>query len=124
MRPLSGGLMRSSSSALAVILLLVPLTFGQEHHHNLTEQEIGSVHFPTSCQPDLASSFNRSVALLHSFQYEQARQSFTEVAARDPQCAMAYWGIAMSHYHGLWENGDTAAGLAALNQAKQIAAGN
>jgi hypothetical protein len=116
--------MRSSSFALAVTLFFVPLTFSQEHHHNLTEQEIGSVHFPTSCQPELASSFNRAVALLHSFQYEQARQSFTEIAVRDPQCAMAYWGVAMSHYHGLWENGDTAAGLVALNQAKQIAAGN
>ena len=116
--------MRSSSFALAVTLFFVPLTFSQQHHHNLTDQEIGSVHFPTSCQPELASSFNRAVALLHSFQYEQARQGFTEIAVRDPQCAMAYWGVAMSHYHGLWENGDTAAGLAALNQAKQIAAGN
>jgi len=61
------------------------------------------------------------VALLHSFQYEQARQAFNEVAALDPSCAMAQWGVAMSHYHGLWENGNTAAGRLALKQAKRIA---
>src|SRR5262249_35867595 len=73
---------------------------------------------------ELASSFNRAVALLHSFQYEQTREAFTEIARQDPQCAMAQWGVAMSHYHGLWDNGDTAAGRVALNKAKQLAASN
>ncbi len=63
-------------------------------------------------------AFNRAVALLHSFQYEQARQAFTEISEKDPQCAMAQWGVAMSHYHGMWDNGDTAAGRAALKKAQ------
>jgi tetratricopeptide (TPR) repeat protein len=117
--------MRSSISVLATILFFTLLTFSQEgHHHELAEEEVGSVHFSTSCRADLAGSFNRAVALLHSFQYEQARQAFTEIAGQDPQCAMAQWGVAMSYYHGLWENGDTAAGRVALNKAKQIAASN
>jgi tetratricopeptide (TPR) repeat protein len=117
--------MRSLTSFLASILFFVPLALCQEeHHHALTEEEVGSVHFPTSCQTDLASSFNRAVALLHSFQYEQAREAFTEVARRDPQCAMTQWGIAMSHYHGMWDNGDLAAGRVAIERAKQIAASN
>jgi hypothetical protein len=110
-------------AVLASILFFVPLALCQEeHHHTLTEEEVGSVHFSTSCRTDLASSFNRAVALLHSFQYEQAREVFAEIANRDPQCAMAQWGIAMSHYHGMWDNGDLAAGRVALEKAKQIAA--
>jgi tetratricopeptide (TPR) repeat protein len=116
---------RSSISALVTILFLTTLTFSQEgHHHALTEEEVGSVHLSTSCRADLAGNFNRAVALLHSFQYEQTRQAFAEIASQDQQCAMAYWGVAMSHYHGLWENGDAAAGRAALDKAKQIAASN
>src|SRR6058998_1364715 len=81
----------------------------QEHHHELSVEEIGSVHFLTSCSKAAQPGFNGAVALLHSFQYEQARQVFNEVSALDPSCAMAQWGVAMSHYHGLWGNGDTAA---------------
>src|SRR5258708_204087 len=117
--------MRSLTAVVAAALFFAPLALCQEdHHHALTEEEVGSVHFSTSCAKDLAGSFNRAVALLHSFQYEQARQAFTEISDRDPQCAMAQWGIAMSHYHGMWDNGDTAAGRVALNKAKQIAASN
>jgi tetratricopeptide (TPR) repeat protein len=97
---------------------------GDEHHHTLTQEEVGSVHFSTSCSKTVESSFNRSVALLHSFQYEQARQSFDEISHQDPKCAMAQWGVAMSHYHGLWDNGDTAAGRVALHNAEQIAGAN
>jgi len=117
--------MRSLTAVLASALLFAPLALCQEdHHHALTEEEVGSVHFTTSCAGDLAGNFNRAVALLHSFQYEQARQAFGEISEHDPQCAMAQWGIAMSHYHGMWDNGDAAAGRVALNKAKQIAASN
>jgi tetratricopeptide (TPR) repeat protein len=117
--------MRSLTAVLVPVLLLPLLALCQDdHHHALTEEEVGSVHFSTSCRTNLAENFNRAVALLHSFQYEQARQAFTEIAQKDPQCAMAQWGVAMSHYHGMWGNGDTAAGRVALNQAKQLAAGN
>ena len=117
--------MRALTAVLASVLFLVPLALSQEeHHHALTAEEVGAVQFSTSCRADLAGSLNRAVALLHSFQYEQARQAFTEIASQDSTCAMAQWGIAMSHYHGMWGNGDTAAGRVALNQAKQIAASN
>jgi tetratricopeptide (TPR) repeat protein len=95
-----------------------------EHHHDLSAEEVGSVHFSTSCSKAVSESFNRSVALLHSFQYEQSRQAFSQVSLQDSTCAMAQWGIAMSHYHGLWGNGDTAAGRAALEKAKDTATGD
>jgi tetratricopeptide (TPR) repeat protein len=110
---------------LCAALLSVPLAWcDDEHHHALTAEEVGSVHFATSCSKSVALSFNRAVALLHSFQYEQARQAFSEVASREPKCAMAQWGVAMSYYHGLWRNGNTAAGRGAFEKAKAIAAAN
>ena len=95
-----------------------------DHHHELSAEEVGSVHFSTSCSKTVSESFNRAVALLHSFQYEQSRQTFLQVSVQDPHCAMAQWGVAMSHYHGLWGNGDMAAGRAALEKAKDTAAAN
>jgi len=114
-----------SATAVGVVLLFSTLAVTQdEHHHALSEEEVGSVHFSTSCRSDLASNFNRAVALLHSFQYEDARAAFSDVASHDPECAMAQWGVAMSHYHGLWNNGNTAAGRAAILKAQEIAISN
>jgi tetratricopeptide (TPR) repeat protein len=105
-------------------LFAFPLWCDEGHQHSLTEQEVGAVHFMTSCSSAVRVNFNRAVALLHSFQYEQARAAFTEVSAHDADCAMAHWGVAMSHYHGLWDNGDMAAGREALQRAENIAAAN
>ena len=96
----------------------------EQHHHALTESEVGSVHFTTSCDKAVAPDFNRAVALLHSFQYEDTRHAFEEIGRKDPSCAMAQWGVAMSHYHGLWDNGDTAAGRLAIKKAAELAAAN
>ena len=116
--------MRLLTARLVSALLFVSLAASQENHqHALTDQEVGSVHFVTSCSP-VGTSFNRAVALLHSFQYEQARAAFNEISGHDANCAMAQWGVAMSHYHGMWDNGDMAAGREALTRAQKIAAGN
>ena len=121
--------MRLRASLLFVFLCIVVLTarrvVAQENHqHALTEQEVGSVKFSTSCSPAVETSFNRAVALLHSFQYEQVTQAFNNIAKQDPTCAMAHWGIAMSHFHSLWNNGDLVAGRAALQKAQEIAQEN
>jgi tetratricopeptide (TPR) repeat protein len=117
--------MRLLSRLIASFFLLFCTSWADEgHHHSLTEEEIGSVQFSTSCSPHVATSFNRAVALLHSFQYEKTREAFMDVAKQDPGCAMASWGVAMSHYHGLWGNGDMNAGRAALHKAQETAAAN
>jgi tetratricopeptide (TPR) repeat protein len=110
--------------AAAVLLCAAEARADEQHQHKLSAEEIGSIHFATSCAKNVEGGFNRAVALLHSFQYEQARAAFQEVAKSDPQCAMAQWGIAMTHYHGLWGNSDMAAGRAALTNAKGIAGSN
>jgi tetratricopeptide (TPR) repeat protein len=64
--------------------------------------KVGAVELKTSCAAGVQKDFDRGVALLHSFFYEEARRIFTEVATQDPSCAMAQWGIAQTLWHPLW----------------------
>lgn len=66
-------------------------------------ERLGTVSFPVSCAPSQQSSFNRGVALLHDFWYEEAQPQFDRIATADPKCAMAHWGIAMSVFHQIWD---------------------
>jgi tetratricopeptide (TPR) repeat protein len=75
----------------------------EDHHSHPAPEKLGSVSFPTSCAPAVQAGFERGMALLHSFAYSPAEQAFRDVAARDPHCAIAYWGLAMTHYHQLWD---------------------
>ena len=84
----------------------------------------GTVHFPTSCAPGVQASFQRAVAILHSFGYEKARAAFEDVGKKDPNCAMAWWGVAMTQYHGLWEQIWPAEGKAAIDKARAVAQAN
>src|SRR6266403_1937170 len=119
-----GGPMRWMSGLCALFLCTSVAGADEHHDHKLSAEELGSIHFAISCVKSTQTEFNRAVALLHSFQYEQSRSSFAEVSKRDPTCAMAQWGIAMSHYHGLWDNGDTAAGRTASQRAQELAGAN
>jgi len=75
----------------------------QGHHHGpLPGEKLGSVHFPISCSPTAQAQFDRSLAMLHSFWYEEAVRNFALVTEKDPQCAMGYWGSALALYHQLW----------------------
>ena len=115
--------------ALAVILALVPGRSLAQHEHEHAHAEgaperLGTVHFPTSCKPELEPAFERAVALLHSFAYVEAAKAFRDVAANDPGCAMAQWGIAMSYFHTIWgppTPDEFAAGKAAAEKAASLA---
>jgi len=88
---------------------------------------VGKVDFPVSCAPGLKSELSRGVALLHSFFYEEARRVFTSVAERDPNCAMAQWGIAMTWWHPIWTPptpDEMSAGKAAIEKAMALNAGS
>jgi tetratricopeptide (TPR) repeat protein len=60
-------------------------------------QGLGRAHFETSCTPEAQEKFDRGLGMVHSFFYPDSVKAFTEAAAADPQCAIAYWGIAISH---------------------------
>ena len=66
------------------------------HEHGGRPRRLGRVHFPTSCAASTQAAFDDGVALLHSFWFSAAIAAFEGVLARDPQCVMAHWGIAMS----------------------------
>jgi len=75
----------------------------QSKRASAASDRVGQTNFSTSCAPETQEPFNHAVALLHSFQYTQAEKTFSTVAQRDPACALAYWGEAMSLYHQLWD---------------------
>jgi len=98
--------------------------FAQEpQRHHDADETVGTVSFPTSCAPAVQSQFERGVALLYSFEYEVADAQFEEVAKKDPRCAMAYWGQAMTLYHELWSRpskADLAQGAELLAKARSL----
>lgn len=66
------------------------------------KEQFGNVAFALSATQKVKDSFNFALALLHSFEYEEAEKAFAKVIDMDPNCAMAYWGVAMSNFHPLW----------------------
>lgn len=87
------------SFPLVATLVMAP---SQMHDHPAPEK-LGTVSFAISCRPEVQPAFNRAVALLHSFAYRAADDAFQRVAEGDPECSMAHWGHAMTHYHQLWD---------------------
>ncbi len=88
---------------LVAVLFIVPFASAQETHTHPAPEKLGRVSFPVSCSPTVQEQFDRGVALLHSFAYADAEKAFQGVADRDPRCAMAHWGMAMSYFHQLWD---------------------
>ncbi|MFK5972435.1 MAG: hypothetical protein QM485_04060 [Flavobacteriaceae bacterium] len=64
--------------------------------------QFGELKFSLSCSYETRATFDLAVALLHSFQYTEAEKAFVKVIDADPNCPMAYWGVAMSIYHAAW----------------------
>src|ERR1700757_472324 len=71
-----------------------------------SDERLGTVSFAVSCSPAVQASFNRGVALLHDFWYEEAGPQFGQIAKADPGCAMAHWGLAMGQFHQIWDRPD------------------
>jgi tetratricopeptide (TPR) repeat protein len=69
-------------------------------------ERLGTVTFSISCAPGVQAGFNRGVALLHDFWYDEAQRQFERIAESEPDCAMAHWGIALSTYHQIWDRPD------------------
>jgi hypothetical protein len=87
------------------------------------QSQLGQVDFPVSCTPAAQQQFNRAVAILHSFWYEEAIKAFGAVTEIDPDCAMGHWGVAMSYWTPLWGPPTATAlkaGSAAVSQAQAI----
>ena len=105
-------------SAAAMTLCLaagVPADEGHSHDHG---EQLGKVDFPVTCNAAAGAAFERGVALLHSFQYDDAETAFADAATADPTCAMAHWGTAMSLYHPVWAAANPSAAPTAADLKK------
>jgi tetratricopeptide (TPR) repeat protein len=100
---------------LSFLTIPAPALAQHEGHGAAGADTVGSasVSFQTSCAPAVRGDFNRAVALLHSFWFAQAIETFTKVLAADPACAMAHWGVALSEW------GNPFAGLRAPQQIER-----
>jgi len=88
------------------LLLLLPMIFGgvpaAEEKPVVGTEKLGEVIFELSCASLAIPAFNQAAALLHSFEYDEARRTFVKVTEQAPQCAMAHWGVAMTYLQPLW----------------------
>ena len=87
--------------------------------------QYGTVHFPVSCRPGVQEQFERAVAMLHSFFYPETIKAFEAIIAADPDCAMAYWGLAISQRPNPlvppWAAENLRRGLDAVQKGKALA---
>ncbi|HSD72437.1 MAG TPA: hypothetical protein VLE54_06585 [Thermoanaerobaculia bacterium] len=117
---------RALSFSLALLVLALPLFADTGHEHKEGDPtKLGKVHFPISCGEESQKKFDAGLAMLHSFWYKKSDQAFTALAAADPGCAMAQWGVAMSRFHQIWEApppDDLKAGVAAIAAARAAGA--
>jgi hypothetical protein len=106
---------------VGVCAAFVPPAVAQHEHPAGDPGKLGKVSFSVSCEPSVQPQFSSAVAMLHSFWYEKASDTFAAIAQKDPTCGMAYWGIAMTYYHQVWQApgaADLEAGIAAVEKAK------
>ena len=81
-----------------------------------TAQDLGAIDFPTSGSPAAQPLFIKGVLLMHSFEYDDARQAFIDAQKADPAFAMAYWGEAMTFNHPVWQRTSPDLAKTALNK--------
>ena len=77
---------------------------GHEGHEHVvvSPEKLGTVHFQITASAEEQKAFDRAVAFLHSFEYEEAETAFSRIADKNSQNAMALWGMAMCNYHPIW----------------------
>jgi len=104
--------MQSSSWRIRALMIGAILCAGPAASATGPHDHAGDiVHFETSCNAAVQPDFDRALVLLHHMTYPQARAAFRAVADRDPDCAIAQWGIAMTLFTPLWPTRPSAADL-------------
>lgn len=126
-----GGVKKLFAMCFVPVLLVSSASLSaQQHHHHGAEggdtmsvEKFGAVHMPISCAASVQLPFERGVALLHSFWYEEAEKQFQSVAVADPDCAMAEWGLAMTEWRPFWDgmpDDRRKAGVAEIDKATAL----
>ncbi|HUE85824.1 MAG TPA: hypothetical protein VMO26_07065 [Vicinamibacterales bacterium] len=109
----------SVTVTLSLLLPAIGAASGQAPHQHAgpAPQNVGAVTFENTCSPAVQPGISRGLALLHSFWYEEVDREFRAAAAKDPRCAIAWWGVAMAQWQPLWEV--RGPGRAALDRGRQ-----
>lgn len=100
-------------SIAPLLILLLILSCKQQKKQN---NQLGIVDISFSGKDSAQPHFEKGLLLLHSFEYEDAREAFIKAQDEDPQMAMAYWGEAMTYNHSLWQEQDYEAATTALKE--------
>ena len=85
------------------VLAVAILAQDKQYAPSRSDEGFGRVHMDISCAPPAAAEFDRALALLHNFWYVRALERFDQVQKNDSECAMAYWGAAMTYNHPFWD---------------------
>ena len=113
--------MRVAVLLLAVGCVLLAPVLGQgqssdSHGAKHVQVRAGDIAFANSGSKAAQAPFLEGLALLHDFEYERAAGAFRRAETADPSFAMAYWGEAMTHNHGIWMEQDLPAARAVLSK--------
>ena len=117
--------MTTTASAVVVAAMAAAgIALAQPALGQSADQRLGKVHFSTSCKPAAQTQFDRAMLYQHSFWYRASQKAFEEVLKADPDCAIAYWGTALSllwNPHAAPPVKNLAEGAAALEKGKAMA---
>ena len=111
------------AATIAAVTVLGPCGPGMAQDD--TDQKLGTVHFATSCNETAQRRFDRAMRYQHSFWYAESKDIYEETIKSDPECAIAYWGIALSllsNPHGPVPTANLPLGLSAIEKAKAVGA--
>jgi len=112
---------RKNATPAIELIKAINLKRGQVVLCGPPDKQLGTVSFETSCSGDAKKDFDLGIALLHSFEYDEAEKVFAKIIDSTPGCAMAYWGVAMCNYHQVWPSPPSPAELDKGNKAISIA---
>src|SRR5882762_8462666 len=123
LRPTRSRIMNKTSLTVAAVAvtgvsLALSAALGQTD-----DNKLGKVHFETSCKPEAQKLFDRGMLYQHSFWYRASQKTFEDVLKADPECAIAYWGIALSllwNPHVAPPAKNLAEGAAAIDKGKSV----
>ena len=103
-----------------LILFVFILALFSCNRNDQMPSNLGEVSIEISGKPKAAEQFEKGLLLLHSFEYQDAREAFREAQEIDPDMAMAYWGEAMTYNHSLWSEQDYDLALPVLERLEKL----
>lgn len=105
-----------SLSVLLITLLLMAGCRPDQEKDGSANPTLGDLQHEFVIDGNARSAFDRGLLLLHSFEYDDAREAFTEAREAAPGEVMAYWGEAMTHYKALWGLQDVEGGRGVIKR--------